>query len=34
MKYNRHAKIIEIIENNVVETQEELAEKLKKVALM
>jgi len=29
MKYNRHAKIIEIIENNVVETQEELAEKLK-----
>lgn len=30
MKYSRHAKILEIIENNEVETQEELAEYLKK----
>lgn len=29
MKYNRHAKILEIIDNNVIETQEDLAEKLK-----
>ncbi len=29
MKYNRHAKILEIIEKNVIETQEELAEKLR-----
>ncbi len=29
MKYNRHAKILEIIENNEIETQEELAEKLR-----
>jgi len=29
MKYNRHAKILEIIEQNVIETQEELVEKLK-----
>lgn len=29
MKYNRHAKILEIIENNIIETQEELADKLK-----
>jgi transcriptional regulator of arginine metabolism len=29
MKYNRHAKILEIIENNDIETQEELAEKLR-----
>ena len=29
MKYSRHAKILEIIENNIIETQEELAEKLK-----
>jgi transcriptional regulator of arginine metabolism len=29
MKYYRHAKILEIIGNNVIETQEELAEKLK-----
>lgn len=29
MKYERHAKILEIIENNIIETQEELAEKLK-----
>lgn len=30
MKYSRHAKILEIIENNEIETQEELAEFLKK----
>ncbi|RKD27870.1 transcriptional regulator, ArgR family [Caminicella sporogenes DSM 14501] len=30
MKYSRHAKILEIIENNEIETQEELAEYLKK----
>ncbi|MBF8982672.1 arginine repressor [Lutibacter sp. B2] len=30
MKYSRHAKILEIIENNEIETQEELAEMLKK----
>jgi transcriptional regulator of arginine metabolism len=29
MKYNRHARILEIIEKNIIETQEELAEKLK-----
>lgn len=29
MKYNRHAKILEIVDNNEIETQEELAEKLK-----
>lgn len=29
MKYNRHAKILEIIEQNVIETQEELVEKLR-----
>lgn len=29
MKYNRHAKILEIIEQNIINTQEELAEKLK-----
>jgi arginine repressor len=29
MKYNRHAKILDIIDNNDVETQEELAERLK-----
>ena len=29
MKYNRHAKILEIIDKNVIETQEELADKLK-----
>ncbi|HHW48586.1 MAG TPA: arginine repressor [Clostridiaceae bacterium] len=33
MKYNRHAKILEIIENNVIETQEELAEKLKEMGV-
>lgn len=30
MKYARHAKILEIIENHEIETQEELAEMLKK----
>ena len=29
MKKSRHSKIVEIIENNVIETQEELAAKLK-----
>lgn len=29
MKYNRHAKILEIIEQYAIETQDELAEKLK-----
>lgn len=29
MKYNRHAKILEIIDNNVIETQEDLADILK-----
>jgi len=33
MKYNRHAKILEIIENNFIETQEELAEKLKEIGM-
>ena len=30
MKYNRHSKILEIIENKDIETQEELAEELRK----
>ena len=30
MKYNRHSKILEIIENSEIETQEELADELKK----
>ncbi|HZJ56763.1 MAG TPA: arginine repressor [Clostridia bacterium] len=30
MKYNRHSKILEIIENTDIETQEELAEELRK----
>lgn len=33
MKYNRHAKILELIEKNVIETQEELAEKLKELGM-
>ena len=33
MKYNRHAKILEIVENNVIETQEEIAERLKDMGL-
>ena len=30
MKISRHSKILEILENNLIETQEELAEQLKK----
>lgn len=30
MKISRHSKILEIIESNIIETQEELAEQLKK----
>lgn len=30
MKYNRHAKILEIIEKDFIRTQEEIADKLKK----
>jgi len=33
MKYNRHAKILELIEKFAVETQEELAEKLKALGM-
>ncbi|MGI6778065.1 MAG: arginine repressor [Acetivibrionales bacterium] len=33
MKYNRQAKILEIIENHVIETQEEIAEKLKEIGM-
>jgi transcriptional regulator of arginine metabolism len=33
MKYSRHAKILEIIDKNVIETQEELAEKLKELGM-
>jgi len=33
MKYNRHAKILEIIENNIIEKQEEIAEKLKELGM-
>lgn len=33
MKYSRHAKILEIIEKNAIETQEELAEKLKELGM-
>lgn len=33
MKYSRHAKILEIIDKHVVETQEELAEKLKELGM-
>lgn len=33
MKYGRHARILEIIEKNVVETQEELSEKLKEIGM-
>ncbi len=34
MKYNRHAKILEIIEKNDIETQEEIAEKLKEMGMI
>ncbi len=33
MKYSRHAKILELIEKYHIETQEELAEKLKEVGM-
>src|SRR5690348_16425051 len=33
MKYSRHAKILEIIEKNIVEIQDELAEKLKEMGM-
>ncbi|MCX7710371.1 MAG: arginine repressor [Clostridia bacterium] len=33
MKYNRHAKILELIERNAIETQEELVEKLKELGM-
>jgi transcriptional regulator of arginine metabolism len=33
MKYSRHAKILEIIDNNIIETQEELAEKLRELGM-
>ena len=33
MKYSRHAKILEMIEKYEIETQEELAEKLKEVGM-
>lgn len=33
MKYTRHAKILEIIENREIETQEELSEELRKLGL-
>lgn len=33
MKYSRHAKILEIIEKNAIETQEDLAEKLKEIGM-
>ncbi|MCC5909929.1 MAG: arginine repressor [Clostridiaceae bacterium] len=33
MKYTRHAKILEIIENQEIETQEELSEELRKMGL-
>ncbi|AOY77075.1 arginine repressor [Clostridium formicaceticum] len=33
MKYTRHAKILEIIDNKEIETQEELSEELKKIGL-
>ncbi|AKL95308.1 arginine repressor [Clostridium aceticum] len=33
MKYTRHAKILEIIDNKEIETQEELSEELKKMGL-
>lgn len=33
MKYSRQAKILEIIENEVIETQEEIADRLKKAGM-
>ena len=34
MKHNRHSKILEIIKNKDIETQEELAEELGRKGLM
>lgn len=33
MKYNRHAKILDIIENYVIETQDDLADKLRELGM-
>lgn len=33
MKYVRHSKILEIIDNNIIETQEEIAERLKEMGM-
>ncbi|MCX7774335.1 MAG: arginine repressor, partial [Clostridia bacterium] len=33
MKYNRHAKILDIIENYEIETQDELADKLREIGM-
>ena len=33
MKYDRHAKILEIIDKNIIETQDELTEKLKEAGI-
>jgi transcriptional regulator of arginine metabolism len=33
MKYSRHSKILEIIEKSIIETQEDLAEKLKEMGM-
>ena len=33
MKYNRHSKILEMIDRYVIETQEELADKLKEIGM-
>ena len=33
MKYNRHARILDIIENGEIETQDELAEKLRELGM-
>lgn len=33
MKYVRHSKILEIIDNDIIETQEEIAERLKKMGM-
>lgn len=33
MKYNRHAKILEIVENYEIETQDELADKLREMGM-
>jgi transcriptional regulator of arginine metabolism len=33
MKYSRHSKILEIIDKNIIETQEDLADKLKEIGM-